>query len=147
MRRFLLAACLTLPALAGDLDGFLKSLNIQARSDLNGFSARVAAQFQIGDLQVQAVLNKVDDPADAFMIFQLGHMTRQPVERVYEVYKSHKGKGWGNVAKQLGIKPGSAEFHALKRGDFQLRGGRGEDADTPKGNKHGKGRGKGHDKH
>ena len=26
------------------------------------------------------------------------------------------GKGWGNLAKTLGIKPGSREFHALKRG-------------------------------
>lgn len=147
MRRFLLAACLTLPTLAGDLDGFLKSLNIQARGDLNGFSARVAAQFQIGDLQVKAVLNKVDDPADAFMIFQLGHMTRQPVERIYEVYQAHKGKGWGQIAKALGIKPGSAEFHALKRGDFRLHGGRSEEGEPERGNKHGKGRGKGHEKH
>ena len=32
-------------------------------------------------------------------------------------YKSDKGKGWGVLAKSLGIKPGSQEFHALKSGD------------------------------
>jgi len=31
-------------------------------------------------------------------------------------YKSDKGQGWGALAKSLGIKPGSREFHALKRG-------------------------------
>jgi len=33
-----------------------------------------------------------------------------------ERYRADKGKGWGVLAKSLGIKPGSKEFHALKRG-------------------------------
>jgi hypothetical protein len=53
------------------------------------------------------------------MVFRLGEMSRQPAERVMDEYKSGKGKGWGVIAKSLGIKPGSKEFHALKRGqDF-----------------------------
>jgi hypothetical protein len=36
---------------------------------------------------------------------------------VVDVYKKNRGKGWGVIAKSLGIKPGSPEFHALKRGD------------------------------
>jgi hypothetical protein len=31
----------------GGIDGFLDSLNIQARADMNGFSARVSAQFGV----------------------------------------------------------------------------------------------------
>lgn len=30
--------------------------------------------------------------------------------------KTNKGNGWGNLAKSLGIKPGSQEFKALKAG-------------------------------
>jgi hypothetical protein len=37
-------------------------------------------------------------------------------ERVIEKYESGKGKGWGALAKSLGIRPGSKEFHALKQG-------------------------------
>jgi len=29
-------------------------------------------------------------------------------------YKAHRGKGWGMIAKEIGIKPGSEEFMALK---------------------------------
>jgi hypothetical protein len=53
------------------------------------------------------------------MILRLGEMSNRPSEYVIEKYKSGKGKGWGALAKSLGIKPGSIEFHALKRGqDF-----------------------------
>jgi hypothetical protein len=33
---------------------------------------------------------------------------------VLEIYERDHGQGWGVIAKRLGIKPGSAEFHALK---------------------------------
>jgi hypothetical protein len=57
------------------------------------------------------------------------------------VYKQSKGKGWGVIAKELGIKPGSPEFHALKRGDFAFTGEPGGGGES-----HGKGKGKGRSK-
>ncbi len=124
---------------SGGLDGFLDSLNVQARADLSGFSARVGLQFGIPQAQVMATIRTVAAPADAFMVYQLGQMTGAPPERVVRVYQTHRGKGWGVIAKELGIKPGSAEFHALKRGDFALTG---EPGGGP-GKGHGKGKGKG----
>jgi hypothetical protein len=35
---------------------------------------------------------------------------------VADVWERDHAQGWGNVAKGLGIKPGSAEFHRLKKG-------------------------------
>ncbi len=149
MKRFipvmLLFALLCGSALAaGGLDGFLSSLNIQARADLPGFSARVSTQFGIPEAQVMATIRTVSAPADAFMVYQLGQMSGTPPETVVRVYQSHRGKGWGVIAKDLGIKPGSPEFRALKRGDFALTG---EPAQGPgKGHGKGKGKGKGHDR-
>ena len=142
MKRMLLAlfvsACFfTRAAAADDLDSFLRSLNVQARVDSNGFSAKVSAQFGVPEARVKVVLSTVSEPADAFMVFQLGQMTGQPPEKVMEVYRAQKGKGWGVIAKELGIKPGSAEFHALKNGDFHLGG------KSDEGSGKGKGKGKG----
>jgi hypothetical protein len=50
------------------------------------------------------------------MVLRLGEMSNKPPEFVPREYKSVKGKDWGVLAKSLGIKPGSKEFHALKRG-------------------------------
>ncbi|MEK6743967.1 MAG: hypothetical protein AABZ15_10165 [Nitrospirota bacterium] len=120
---------------------WLKDLNIQAQADPSGFKARLAARFKIGDAQITTVLSNVEKPADAYMVLRLGEMSGQPTDRVAEKYRTGKGQGWGNLAKSLGIKPGSPEFHALKRGhDLDGGGGKGH------GKGKGKGKGKGRDK-
>ena len=147
MKRILFAATMIfllcgLALAGGGLDGFLGDLNIQARADMNGFSARVSTQFGVPEVQVRSIIGTVSTPADAFMVFQLGRMTQKPPETVLHVYQANRGKGWGVIAKSLGIKPGSREFHALKRGDFYLSGGPG----AGPGQGQGKGKGKGHNK-
>ena len=132
-------------AFAGGLEDFLKNVNIQARVDLPGFSAKISSQFGVPTAQVQAVVQTVREPADAFMVFQLGQMSGKQPEKVMEVYGPGKGKGWGAIAKELGIKPGSAAFHRLKNGDLSFSGKPAGDDDTP-GKGKGKGHGKGHNK-
>ncbi len=143
----LLLVVVGVPAVASaSLDSFLSNVNVQARADLRGFSLRVSTQFGVPVPQVEAVLRMVSAPADAFMVFQLGQMAHQPPETVVQTYQAHKGKGWGVIAKELGIKPGSAEFHALKSGNLQFTGepstdqGKGKGKSKAKGEK-GKGKG------
>jgi hypothetical protein len=150
MRGIALAALLSLvfasEARAEDpLQAFLQHVDAQAKLDMGRFQATVAAQFGVAEVQVRAVLGKVHAPSDAFMVFQIGQMSHQPLERVMPVYESHKSKGWGAMAKELGIKPGSPEFHALKNGDLHYGdegGGHGKGHGHGQG--HGNGQGKGH---
>jgi len=105
-------------SVAGDFD-WVKDFNIKANIDPSGFKARLATRFRIGNAEIEAVISNVEKPADAYMVFRLGEMSGQSTDYVVEKYKIGKGKGWGTLAKSLGIKPGSKEFHALKRGhDF-----------------------------
>ena len=126
-------------ALAGDFD-WIRDLNIRAQADPSGFRARLGARFKIGDAEISAVLGNVQEPGDAYMVLRLAEMSRHPTDDVVAQYRSGMGKGWGAVAKNLGIKPGSREFHALKNGD-DLQ----DDANKGKG-KNGKGKGKGRGK-
>lgn len=120
---------------AADFD-WTKDFNIRAQADPSGFRAQLATRFRIGDTQITAVLGNVQSPADAYMIFRLGEMASRPPDYVLEKYKHGKGKGWGVIAQSLGIKPGSQEFHALKRGSdlYDV---------SQKGKDKGKGKGKG----
>jgi hypothetical protein len=102
-------------AIAGDFDWF-RDLSIQAEADPSGFRMRLGARFKIGDVEIDAVLSNVEKPADAYMVLRLAEMSRQPTDYVMTQYRSTGNKGWGVVAKNLGIKPGSKEFHALKNG-------------------------------
>ncbi len=101
-------------AVAGDF-GWIRDFNIKAEANPSGFRASLAARFKIGNAQIEIVLNNVEKSSDAYLVLRLGEMSKQPIENVIEKYKSGKGKGWGALAKSLGIKPGSKEFHALKR--------------------------------
>ncbi len=102
-------------ALAGDFD-WLRDLNIRAEADPSGFRAELATRFKIGSAEINTVISNVDRPADAYMVLRLGEMSHKPDDYVIRQYRSSRGQGWGVLAKSLGIKPGSREFHALKRG-------------------------------
>lgn len=138
------AACvlLSLGASAASLDEFLSNLSVQARADPNGFAYRISSQFHVAQANVNMVLSNVKEPADAFMVYHLSQACGRPPEQVLETYRRRGGKGWGQLAKELGIKPGSREFHALKNGDLRLEGGHGPEGEPGQG----KGKGKGHKK-
>lgn len=128
----------------GGLDGFLSNLNIQAKANMNEFSAKLSAQFGVPEVQIRAVISTVKEPSDAFMCLQLGQWTHKPTEQIVTVYKANQGKGWGVIAKSMGIKPGSAEFHALKNGDLTFGGQTSNEQNEKPGKS--KGKGKGHSK-
>ena len=107
------------PVLASsDLDSFVKSLNVEAQADLGAFKGRLSAQFGVPVPKVEAIMANVGTPGDAYMCFRVGQVASKPVEVVTREYQTHKGQGWGVMAKNLGIKPGSKEFHELKKGNF-----------------------------
>jgi hypothetical protein len=133
-----------LPGVAhADLDGLIQNLNVQAKVDMGKYSVQLSTQFGVPQAQVTAIIRKVDSPADAFLCLQLGRMTNKDPDSVVRIYQGNKGKGWGAIAKELGIKPGSPEFHALKRGDFALTGQPGGGAEHGHGGGHGQGHGRG----
>ena len=144
MTVFLAAIILSSASVAhADLEGFLSKVNAQAKADMKNFNVKLSAQFGIPLPQVDIIIRSVANPADAFMVLQLGHIANKPPEAVLQTYKRSHGKGWGALAKELGIKPGSAEFHALKRGDFSFNGAPGDEG---QGKGKGRGKGKGHNK-
>jgi hypothetical protein len=53
-------------------------------------------------------------PAEVYLVLELGKLTGKSPASVIAIYKKNKGKGWEAVARALGIKPGSPEFKALK---------------------------------
>jgi hypothetical protein len=128
--------------IAGDF-GWMHDLNMRAEADPSAFRARLEARFHVGDMDIEAVLGNVHEPADAYMLLRLGEMSHRPMEHVLETYRSGKGRGWGVLAKSLGIKPGSAAFHDLKNGqDLYDHGGTSHSKAKSKGGSKHKAKGK-----
>jgi len=69
-----------------------------------------APRYLVDDLLTTRKWN----PGDVYYACALAYQTRRSCGDVANMYEQDRGQGWGQVAHRLGIKPGSAEFHALK---------------------------------
>lgn len=55
-------------------------------------------------------------PGDVYYACTIAQVIGRPCRYVADEWERDHGQGWGAVARRLGIKPGSAEFHRLKNG-------------------------------
>jgi hypothetical protein len=127
MKRFFVALSVAVVAILGvhaqtisfglgdtGLEASLNDIGASARVDMGGFSAEVSLQWGSSPTQVQTALSQGLQPAEVYLAAALANMSGKSLTFVVGEYKKNKAKGWGALAKELGIKPGSKEFKALK---------------------------------
>lgn len=68
------------------------------------------------DLVTDLLVNRRWAPGDVYYACALAQAAGRPCAHVVEQWETDHGQGWGVIAKRMGIRPGSAEFHQLKRG-------------------------------
>ncbi len=68
------------------------------------------------DLVSELLLNRRWAPGDVYYACAIAQIIGRPCRYVVDEWDRDHGQGWGVVAQRMGIKPGSAEFHRLKRG-------------------------------
>lgn len=134
----LAAQTVTFKAGTGDkeLDVQLNELNTNAKLDMKGFKAEMNVSFNCGNQAVDELMVKMNNnPADVFMLLQIAFQMKKSHDVILASYNRHKVKGgWGAVAKEMGIKPGSPEFHAMKNSAKGKNGKMKEKVKANKGN-------------
>ncbi|MEO6304438.1 MAG: hypothetical protein ABIP51_14830 [Bacteroidia bacterium] len=137
---FLNAQNFSLSAKSGDveLDASLNDINVKAKTDINVFKKDLSIEFNIGVPKIEQMLSVQMSPADIYMVAEVANFTKKEPEAVEACFNKNKDKGWGVIAKEMGIKPGSPEFHALKGKAKNKK----EKGNHGGGNGHGKGHGK-----
>jgi hypothetical protein len=104
-----------------EFDNALNNLNNAAHTDLDNFMNTLSGTFDISKPWIENLVKRENiPPADVYMIARTASVTRRPIDTVKKNYMANRGQGWGVIAKRLGIKPGSKEFHALKNDDTGL---------------------------
>ncbi len=96
------------------LETSLNELGASAKLDIGGFQAEVSLTWGQPAAGIQVALSQGLQPAEVYLAAALANISGKPLATVVELYKKDKAKGWGALAKELGIKPGSKEFKALK---------------------------------
>jgi hypothetical protein len=97
------------------IDTHLTDINRYGRADNNYFIDDVVSSFGAPRYFVRDLLvTRRWEPADVYYACALAHQLNRPCMDVVRDYGDDRGQGWGVIAQRMGIKPGSAEFHALK---------------------------------
>ncbi|MCJ0826759.1 hypothetical protein MQC88_12485 [Luteimonas sp. 50] len=68
------------------------------------------------DLVTDLLVNQRWAPGDVYYACAIAQVIGQPCRYVADQWQQDHGQGWGVLAQRLGIKPGSPEFHRLKKG-------------------------------
>jgi hypothetical protein len=125
-----------------ELDANLNTINADAEVDLGIFKADLSAEFNVTTKKLDYMFSIGMEAGEVYLSLEISSIANKPIDDVVKSYSANKSKGWGYIAKEMGIKPGSAEFHALKGNSKNKKeknkGGKG----NGKGNGHGNSKGK-----
>jgi len=98
-----------------ELDTDLNSINANAKLDFGKFKTNLSLNYNVSQKKIDYMSASLKmQPAEIYFALEIGKYSNRPIDDVIAVYQNDKSKGWGYIAKQMGIKPGSEAFHALK---------------------------------
>jgi hypothetical protein len=120
------------------LNASLVEIDANASVNFSLFKSDMSSTYNVTETKINTWSVSFGMKAgDIYFALELARITKKPIDEVVTVYTSNKQKGWGVIAKDLGIKPGSPEFHALK-GNAGAKASKGKDQGgqgKPKGKK------------
>lgn len=94
----------------------LHEINAQAELDFGKFKVDIAGGYNIDEKKIEYMHTELSmDAVDIYIACEIGRISDNNIDNIISIYSNNKSQGWGHIAKLAGIKPGSDEFHALKR--------------------------------
>ncbi|MBL4704226.1 MAG: hypothetical protein JKY54_06880 [Flavobacteriales bacterium] len=125
---------------SAELDLNLNSINKEGKADLPKFKTDLKLSYNVSSKKLDQMFSLKMQPGEIYFALEIANLTKKPIDDVIKSYQANKDKGWGVIAKELGIKPGSPEFHALKNKSKEKKA-KGKSNAGGKGNSKGKGNG------
>ncbi len=98
-----------------DLDKTLITLDLEASMGFGAFRTNIIRMYNVSDSNIQYLTVEIGMTAgDIYLTMEIAKITQKSINQVVESYLNKREKGWGAIAMDLGIIPGSAEFDKLK---------------------------------
>lgn len=96
------------------LDATLAQVDANASANMESFKKEMTDKYKVDKSKMEEWMKGGMKPGDVYMTLETARASKKPVDDVAKSYQENKGQGWGAVARQMGIKPGSPEFKAMK---------------------------------
>jgi hypothetical protein len=99
---------------SAEFDADLYTINIQANRDLATFKTNMTVAYNIEAATIDNMLKMGMEPAEVYLSLEIENISHSTLNNVVTSYRLNKEKGWGAIAKEMGIWPDSNEFISLK---------------------------------
>ncbi|MBS2213454.1 hypothetical protein KEM09_18740 [Carboxylicivirga mesophila] len=100
---------------SGQLDASLNRIDARASIDFGAFKAEMSVAYDVSEKKIEYMHGSLEMTAgEIYIALEISKLSKTHIDDVLHIYSNNKGKGWGYIAKEAGIKPGSPEFHQLK---------------------------------
>ena len=97
------------------LNSLLGKIDTRAAAEPDVFFHRLSQRHDIPEQEIrQAKERNGLGYGDIYMATALSKISKKPVGAIAEDFRQNPGRGWGVMAMNLGIKPGSPEFKQMK---------------------------------
>jgi hypothetical protein len=97
------------------LDTDLNTINARASADFDSFKGKLSISYNISEKKIEYMKGSLEmAPGEIYLALEIAKLSKKPIDEIIIIYNKDKSKGWGYIAKEAGIKPGSTEFHQLK---------------------------------
>ncbi|MBK3517024.1 hypothetical protein [Carboxylicivirga marina] len=97
------------------LESDLNTINAGANLDFGAFKTDLSISYNVSEKKLDYMHGELNMAAgEIYLALEISKLSKTSIDGVIQTHQMHKNKGWGYVARQLGIKPGSEEFHQLK---------------------------------
>jgi hypothetical protein len=113
-----------------EFDLAVAALNAMVGGDADGFAEDLSYRYGAPRQEIRTLVVERHYPPDyLYTVAATAKAANRPWNEVFPLFEQQRaegaaqGQGWGVTARRLGIKPGSAEFHALKS-DLRAQPGR-----------------------
>lgn len=106
-----------------EFDLAVAALNALVGNDVDGFAEDLAYRYGAPRQEIRTLVVERHYPPDyLYTVAATAKAANRPWNEVFPLFEQQRtqaageaqGQGWGVTARRLGIKPGSAAFHALK---------------------------------
>jgi len=98
-----------------ELDETLINLDLEASISDGAFKSNISRIYNLSNSNIQYLTVEIGMTAgDIYLTLEIAKITQQSISQVVQAYQVNREKGWGAIAMDLGIVPGSAEFEKLK---------------------------------
>jgi len=95
------------------LDSDLNIINISASADFESFKGDMGVTYNVSEKKIEYMRVSLNmAPGEIYFALEISVLSKTPIDKVITIYKKNKSKGWGYIAKEAGIKPGSSEFQS-----------------------------------